>query len=440
MRIALKYVITGLLCLALLIPCACTSDQTSNSKPVESSTVETPDAQPSTEPSEASLPAESDAPQEADPMPTATGDVPALYPDEETKLSYHLDGEDLTIAALRHHTLHGYTIVYDAIHYEFRTYHEVDSYWSDTGLYLSVSIVYGMPTDYVLDGLQLQENIEMAAELTYIGAENYAAYTLYTEADGLYRQFWVLDYNDDTMLIEQSYPTDHEYVEFHRVIHMAMLDTLTLDNPPASTAENSALIAYTTALENLYYHWVLPDGSNVQPPASSLDSISDNRFAIYDIDNDGGDELIIEYTSTITAGMLLLIYDYDEETQSLRQQFCEFPLATFYDNGSIQAGISHNQGLAGAFWPYTLYQYDAAADSYVSVGLVDAWDKARKEADFPDDIDKDGDGIVYYLPSAPDTPVDAEEYSRWLSTYLDSTQTVAIPYQYLTGENIAELK
>lgn len=237
MRTTLKYLAMGLLCLALLIPCACTTEQVvSSPDPVETPVTDpTPMVPPPTEPVESPAPTEPSSPDEPDPAPTSSGDVPALYPDEETELAYRLDGKDLTIDAVRHHTLHGYTIVYDAMHYESRSYHEVDSYWSDNGLYLSVSIVYGIPIDYVLEGLRLQEEIEMEPEAAVVGSGSYPAYTLYhTTEDGLHRQFWALDYNDDTMLIEQSYPLDHEYAEFHRVIQLAMLDTLTLDDPPSA--------------------------------------------------------------------------------------------------------------------------------------------------------------------------------------------------------------
>mgnify|MGYP006990178543 CR=1 FL=1 len=37
--------------------------------------------------------------------------------------------------------------------------------------------------------------------------------------------------------------------------------------------------------------------------------------------------------------------DYDEAAGAVRMEFSNFPLLTFYDNGVIQAGWSHNQGL-----------------------------------------------------------------------------------------------
>ena len=59
------------------------------------------------------------------------------------------------------------------------------------------------------------------------------------------------------------------------------------------------------------------------------------------------------------------VYDYDEASGELYEELSQFPMLTFfYDNATIGAGISHNQGYAGEFWPYTFYTYDAANDSY----------------------------------------------------------------------------
>ena len=77
------------------------------------------------------------------------------------------------------------------------------------------------------------------------------------------------------------------------------------------------------------------------------------------------------------------------------EELSQFPMLTFYDNATIGAGISHNQGYAGEFWPYMFYTYDAANDSYRAEYFVDAWDKSLSDVNyngeaFPDDADKDG--------------------------------------------------
>ena len=72
---------------------------------------------------------------------------------------------------------------------------------------------------------------------------------------------------------------------------------------------------------------------------------------------------------------------------------------------------------------YNVYSYDAEKDSYSEFAKVDAWNKSvsntKNGIPFPDNIDVDGDGIVYYI-LAPDSwdydnaqILDGSEYQNW---------------------------
>lgn len=206
-----------------------------------------------------------------------------------------------------------------------------------------------------------------------------------------------------------------------------------------------SIAAYQTALQNIYDNLTLPDGTELK--SGELDDISANQFAIYDVDQDGRDELIFEYTETYMAAMIAKIYDYDETSDSLHEELSDFPALTFYDNATIGAAISHNQGNAGDFWPYTFYTYDAENDTYEAKYYVDAWDKSVSDVGysgevFPDEADKDGDGIVYYL-GAPDSseqgePMDKDAYESWFSENTGSVEE--LPFQQLTQENINNIQ
>lgn len=211
------------------------------------------------------------------------------------------------------------------------------------------------------------------------------------------------------------------------------------------TDDESMKAAYVSILEEIYYNHTFPDGEDYGFFDSS--HISDNKFAVCDIDQDGKDELIIQYTTTYMAGMVELIYDYDKESDTVRTELVEFPAIIFYDNGVIEAGLSHNQGLAGDFWPYNLYQYEPDSDAYIMVGMIDAWDMSYAEKDFngnpfPEEIDADGDGIVYYIitDGTYGTPVDLEEYNQWRRSYVGEAKEVDVPYLNLTAENIESIK
>jgi hypothetical protein len=205
--------------------------------------------------------------------------------------------------------------------------------------------------------------------------------------------------------------------------------------------------AYSDALEDLIQNHKLPDGTDA---AELSGDMAQNKFALYDVDNDGKEELLLMYTTTYMAGQAGYVFAYDAKTKKLQTEFCEFPLLTFYDNGVIKAGWSHNQGRAGDnFWPYSLYQYAPKTDSYLSVGMVDAWDKNYQGADdqkspFPSDVDKSGTGFVYYImkDGQYDTthPVDASEYNAWVSTHIGNASEIQIRYMDLTEENISQIR
>lgn len=215
---------------------------------------------------------------------------------------------------------------------------------------------------------------------------------------------------------------------------------------PADTFDDATRNAYFTALENLIQNHILPDGMD---GGEQLGDMSENKFAVYDVDNDKKEELILLYSSTISAGMSGYIFAYDHETGALQTELQEFPALTFYNNGIVKALWSHNQGRAGDFWPYNLYQYNPDLDRYVLVGMVDAWDKSYRRTDdqnnpFPSDIDKSGTGFVYYLMEDGQydntQPVDASKYNAWVNAYIGDTLEMQIQYMDLTEENISQMR
>lgn len=210
--------------------------------------------------------------------------------------------------------------------------------------------------------------------------------------------------------------------------------------------------AYISALEDLYFLHSFPPPIGSDNGFFDGDDISDNKFAVYDIDQDGRDELIIEYVTTYNAGMTEIVYEFDVETGKMREEFSEYPPVTFYDNGIVEALYSHNHGMAGdksvdEFWPYQFYRYDPESDTYEAVAKVDAWSVGFAEKDgegnpFPAEIDEDGDGMVYYAtPSGRyGLPMDGREYQSWRESYIGKAEIIRLPLVHLTEENIHGLK
>lgn len=229
----------------------------------------------------------------------------------------------------------------------------------------------------------------------------------------------------------------------------APLPTVSLPALPVTEENRDARTLYAQVLTTLLDENLLPGEINYPGryigTVAERKAMAENQFAVCDVDGDGREELVLQYlTANMVAGMRALIYDTDENG-GLRLQFSEFPNLTFYDNGAIQAGLSHNQGQAGDFWPYTLYVYDPGSDLYRDVGTVDAWSRDYRPQNYPADTDTSGTGFVYYVYRDIDTeygvlpPVDESEYLLWREEYLAGAAELELPWQSLTAEQIQTL-
>lgn len=220
-------------------------------------------------------------------------------------------------------------------------------------------------------------------------------------------------------------------------------DTVNKNMAGVQTETEAMKTAYTAILEDVYLNHTFLNGKDYG--FDDYFDITENQFAVYDVDGDGEKELIIRYITTAVSGMVEIVYGYDSDSDTAREEFSQFPAVTYFDNGIIEAGWSHNQGLAGDFWPYTLYQYHQESDTYEAVGMADAWEKSFSEKDFngnlfPEDIDVNGRGIVYYIMQDGkveyNTPVSSEEYQQWRNSFTGEAEQLNVPFRNLTEENI----
>ena len=199
--------------------------------------------------------------------------------------------------------------------------------------------------------------------------------------------------------------------------------------------------ALATVHDKLY--WPEMDGGQIELFEGG--SIEDEKFADYDVDGDGEDELLISVENTYTAGMCQIVYGYDAETGGVRVEATMYPGVTYYP-GIAKEMAAHNQGYAGdKLWPYAIYRYDAQADEYKWSCGADGWDKTLSDYDysremaFPDDIDTLGEGYVYIVSdSAGDKKfMNRTDYEAWESGVFGNVQPLDIPWQKMTAQNIA---
>ncbi|MCD8327055.1 MAG: hypothetical protein LUC90_10370 [Lachnospiraceae bacterium] len=219
------------------------------------------------------------------------------------------------------------------------------------------------------------------------------------------------------------------------------------DLDEAANGQSDTSLTFGRILWNIYLSGTLPDGTHLE--YDDVEAAEASSFTIADVDGDGKDELLLNWQDSVMAGMEEIIFGCDGD--EVYVQLTEFPLLRIYDNGVIEADQSHNQGLAGRFWPYMVYVYNEELDSYEYVDSADAWDVEVSSEDnlgnpFPEDIDADGDGLVYYILSDNPDPydgdilwMDGDEYESWHNSYIGNATELSLTWQQLTEENIAAL-
>ena len=93
----------------------------------------------------------------------------------------------------------------------------------------------------------------------------------------------------------------------------------------------------------------LPDAGEINLWESG--TIEDERFALFDVDADGQEELLVSVSNTYTAGMSEVIYGYNAQTNGVRVEAKNNVAVTHYP-GLLKVDVSHNHGYAGdVLWP-----------------------------------------------------------------------------------------
>ena len=88
------------------------------------------------------------------------------------------------------------------------------------------------------------------------------------------------------------------------------VDNVTSTDNAAAAATAAQNKAYGAALWDIYLYGILPDNSKLD--YSSTQQAEENTFAIYDVDHDGREELIVQWSAhAAMASKMCLIYGFD---------------------------------------------------------------------------------------------------------------------------------
>lgn len=232
------------------------------------------------------------------------------------------------------------------------------------------------------------------------------------------------------------------------VVVPALADVLDASQPlnAAASERTTARATYAAVLRELLYSGVLPDGTPVDTEGWDL---SENRFAVLDMDGDGAEELVLLYTTAITAGRrgMVIAFDgtYTGSGTPISIRLACYPNLEFLLSGYIKVRASHNQTLS-ELWPYDLYDMDGN-----QVAIVSAQDQAVMEAagvgeEYPEGYDLSGSGRVYSVLftyasrwGSGSRFWDETEYRAWYDE-ICGWQAVNIPYLALTENNISSME
>ena len=204
-------------------------------------------------------------------------------------------------------------------------------------------------------------------------------------------------------------------------------------------AEDARHAAFLKVAKSFVEDHKLPNGEAIDKEELS-ENFSDNKLAICDVDGDGKAELLVQFQSGSVASNIEFVCGFDESTGKLSIKFTGTPGAQYFNNGCIKEMASHNQGLAGEFWPYSFSKYNAKKGEYELKGSVDAWSKEayptnpfENDKPFPKEIDVTGDGFVYFIDDASfdgakgaETAVDTPVYEAWVKHYIGGAEAITV--------------
>ncbi len=202
-----------------------------------------------------------------------------------------------------------------------------------------------------------------------------------------------------------------------------------------SAAADARHEAYMKAARAFVKEHKFPNGDAILEEDLGMEEFSGNKLAICDVNGDGQPELLIMFEATHMAAKMGYVCGFDEKAKKLTVLLDCPPFCEFYDNGCVKIDVSHNQGLAGRFWPYSVSKYNKKTGEYEYFGSADAWDKEDFPEDFegnpfPDKVDKTGDGMIYYIDGGNDKsldgekPVDTPVYEKWEAKWKGSAKLI----------------
>ena len=196
-------------------------------------------------------------------------------------------------------------------------------------------------------------------------------------------------------------------------------------------------VAFLKAAQNFVDHKKFPD-NEVIDNESINDVFGLNKIAIADVNGDGKQELIIQFTTSSVSEMREYVCGFNEKTNKLTVNYIGSPDMEYFDNGCIKEHAMRNKGWDSV---YDFLMFNDKTQEYENAKGVIVWNKKKSPLDpneekpFPDKIDVTGDGFVYFISDDTfdgakdsDEPVDTPIYKAWVKKYIGGAKQVEIEW------------
>lgn len=199
--------------------------------------------------------------------------------------------------------------------------------------------------------------------------------------------------------------------------------------------------AYMKTLMDLQFNGISPVSANIEFDGSKW-FMSDNKFAICDIDNDGENELIIQYITDEESKKKEYIYKFNYETQDIELAFCDYPSITYFDDGLLTVDTAYLERPDDDYrWMYKLY--NATAGNFQTIATVNAWYRESTPVncagdEYPDEIDCENAGVVYliFYDNEERKIFSQSQYDIWYNEVFGNAHAINVHYQNLSEENV----